>query len=200
MSAFGSRRNAVHELLALTGLYVRTRHILREHVQAEGKLPTDEVQFLAERTLPHVEAMQQGFRWSVRASEAEVDELRFVVSPLLPLADGEADTRAHRALDRPELAYVAAYSHGRVVMGLVPRLPPELTTFPDGLSYRDIWPPRGPGELKNRLEELERGIWEIASGSPSDAIYHGLHRRVYGFFEAGAWLGLQQVRGLGFRA
>lgn len=204
MSGFGFRfqQDAVRELLNMGGLFVRTRQVLRDHVESEGQLPTDEVEYLAGRTLPYVEAMQEGFRYTVRAVEAGVDELRYVVSPY-PLAEGEddqssgADARRQRLLEQPEMACVAALLYGRVVMGMLPRVPPQLTTFPDGLPYRDIWPPRGPGELKDRLEELERGLWEIATGRPREAIYHGRYRRLYGFFEAGAWLGLEQARLLG---
>lgn len=193
MSIHDSMRNAMQELLALGGLFVRTRQVLRSHLQQHGWLPEEDVRFLAERTLAHVESMQEGFRWSLRATEAELDELRYVISPFIPVADDDEEPDPRR-LERPEMACMAAYLHSRIVMGMVPRVPRELTTFPDGLPYRDIWPPRGPGELKDRLEELERGIWEIATGRPPDAIYHGLHRRLYGFFEAGAWLGMQQAR------
>lgn len=199
MTAHDAMRNAVQELLALGGLFVRTRQILRAHLQTDGRLPPEEVRFLAERTLPHVEAMQKGFQWTLRASDAELDELRYVISPLIPVPDEVAE-RARRQLERPEMACVLAYLHGKVVMGMLPRIPRELATFPDGLSYRDIWPPRGPGEVKDRLEELERGVWEVAAGKRPEAIYHGLHRRLYGFFEAGAWLGLQQARLLGHGA
>jgi hypothetical protein len=196
MSIHDSMRNAVQDLLALGGLFVRTRQVLLKHVQQNGWLAQEDIHFLAERTLSHVEAMQEGFRWTLRAAEAEVDELRYVISPLIPVPDGDEEPDPRR-LERPEMACMAAYLHGRVVMGMVPRVPKELTTFPDGMPYRDIWPPRSPGELKDRLEELEHGVWEIALGKPPDALYHGLHRRLYGFFEAGAWLGLQQARQLG---
>lgn len=197
MSSPGPAPDPMQELLTLGRLFVRTRQILRDHLESEGLLPSDQVEYLAEQTLPYVEAMQEGFRYTVRARDAQVDELRYVISPSLPAPDDESDVRRKRGVERPEMACVAAFGHGRVVMGMVPRVPRELTTFPDGLPYRDIWPPRGPGELKDRLEELVRGVWEVGTGRPPEAIYHGRYRRLYGFFEAGAWLGLEQARLLG---
>ena len=88
------------------------------------------------------------------------------------------------------------HGDGWVVMGWLPTLPREATTYPGSYSYRDIFPPRGPAELKDRVEELERGLWDVATGRPRDSIEHTRYRRLYAYFEAGAWISVQQSRRL----
>ena len=183
------------ELFDFAGLYVRTRAILREHLEALELQQQQATAFLAERTLPHVEAMRQGLRWTVRNEHGGVDELRYVVGPDVG-TDDPLDRRAEQELSAANLRCLMALLHARVVMAWLPGLPREVTTFPGPLGYRDIRAPRGPGELKDRLEELERGVWEVAVGRPRPSIQHGRYRRVYAFFEAGAWLALQQARQL----
>lgn len=194
MSPFEFSQGAAQQLLALGRLFLRTREVLRDHLASDGQLAHDEVGYLAQDTLPYVEAMQAGLRSTLRASEAGAEELRYVVGPWRYQPD-DTDLPAGEPSLRPaDMTCVLALRHGRVVMGLLPRLPRELSTYRDGLPYRDIRPPRGPGELKERLEELERGVWEVATGRRPHDIYHGRYRRLYGFFDVGAWLGLEQAR------
>jgi len=52
-------------------------------------------------------------------------------------------------------------------------------------TYADIAAPNGAGQLAERIEELERSLWGIATQRgtrPSDASY----RRTYGFFDTAA--------------
>jgi hypothetical protein len=183
-------------LFDFAALYLRTRAILREHLDAERLRQEQAAAFLAERTLPHLEAMRLGLRWTVRAEHGPVAELRYVVGPDVG-TDDPSDTREGRDLSEADIRCLAALLHAKVVMGWLPGLPREATTYPGPWGYRDIRPPRGPGELKDRLEELERGVWEVATGTPRPHIQHGRYRRVYAFFEAGAWLALQQSRHVG---
>ena len=178
------------ELLDFSALYVRTRAILREHLRARLEA-AQAAAFLAERALPHVEAMRQGLRLTVRAADGSVHELRYVVGPDVGTDDPQ-DSHAPTRLDPADVRCLLALLHARLVMRWLPSVPPEATTYPGPPGYRDIHPPRGPAELKDRLEEIERGLWEVATGVPRPHIYHGRYRRVYAYFEAGAWLALQQ--------
>ncbi len=179
------------ELLDVAGLYVETRAILQEHLR-ERLEPNRATTFLAERTLPHVESMRLGMRWTVRGHHGGVHELRYVVGSDIGL-DDPSDARAPGNLSEADVRCLAALLHARVVMAWIPTFPREAITYPGPLGYHDIQAPRGPAELKDRLEELERGVWEIALGTPRPRIQHGRYRRVYAFFEAGAWLALQQA-------
>ena len=52
-------------------------------------------------------------------------------------------------------------------------------------TYADIAAPHGAGQLAERIEELERSLWGIATQRrtrPTDASY----RRTYGFFDTAA--------------
>ena len=184
------------ELLDVAALYVGTRAILRDHLDERLEdARALAVTFLAERTLPHVESMREGMRFTVRGQDGSVDELRYVVGSDVG-ADDPLDSRSPRSLSQADLRCLMALLHARVVMASLPAFPPEAATYPGPLGYRDIRAPRGPAELKDRLEELERGVWEIALGTPRPHIYHGRYRRVYAFFEAGALLAMQQAQAL----
>src|SRR5256885_6390367 len=48
---------------------------------------------------------------------------------------------------------------------LLPRMPEGAVRFPGGRrSYADIAAPRGPAELAERIDELERELWQTATG------------------------------------
>ncbi len=60
-------------------------------------------------------------------------------------------------------------------------------------TYADIHPPRSPGELALRIEELERVLWVVAAGRRPSPGHPGF-RRLYGFFDAGEQL-TRQIHG-----
>lgn len=185
-------------------LYRRTLALL-DAVSATGELPDDGPEVLAGETLPHVEDMEAGFRVWLRASEADVAELRAVLGraglstshPATPAEQRAALIERMRALAAPAAEpdispaparYLSALELARLVFALLPGTPPAEVHYPLGLrTYADIAPPRRPAELVARIEELERRLWHVAAGRPprlSDAGY----RRTYGFFDAAARL------------
>ena len=75
------------------------------------------------------------------------------------------------------------------MFAFLPRLPSSEVRFPSGRpTYADIPTPRGPAELVQRIEELERELWRIASGRPVRPVDPAV-RRTYGFFDAAERLG-----------
>lgn len=195
----------------LADLFRRTRALL-DAVSATGSVPAGGSDVLASETLPHVEDIEGGFRVRLRASAAELAELRELVrqAGLLPLeARDAAEQRAALIEEMRELARaggrreilpaparrLAAIENARLVFALLPATPAHEVHFPAGRrSYADISPPRTPAELCGRIEELERSLWAIATGRPprlSDPQY----RRTYGFFDAAT-----RVSGAGFLA
>lgn len=109
------------------------------------------------------------------------------------LHDGElaateaAEARIRRRgsnLRRPEAWHLAALGHARLVLAFLPRLPDDAVRFPAGRrTYADIPVPRGPAELSERIDELERELWLTAIGHPAPRTDPGF-RRTYGFFDA----------------
>jgi hypothetical protein len=97
--------------------------------------------------------------------------------------------RPMAALRAAEPWNLAALAHARLVLALLPRTAEADVRYPAGRrSYADIPVPRGPAELSDRLEELERSLWQTASGrrpDPRDPAF----RRAYGFFDAADRLG-----------
>jgi len=87
-------------------------------------------------------------------------------------------------LGRPEGWHLAALAHARLVLAFLPRLPDDAVRFPAGRrTYADIPVPRGPAELSERIDELERELWLTAIGHPAPRTDPGF-RRTYGFFDA----------------
>ena len=193
----------------------RTRELL-DAALGEGELPAGGADYLADRTLPHVESVQAGFIGWLRSDAAGVDELRYLLRRVAafrveaPVSDAErvaADAEAaldqalgdgatHRSA-RIRLAEpwsLAALAHARVVLAMLPRIADENVRYPAGRrTYADIAAPRGPAELSDRLEELERSLWRTAAGrspDPSDPAF----RRAYGFFDAADRLGREAFR------
>ncbi|HEU4918847.1 MAG TPA: hypothetical protein VFT20_03860 [Candidatus Limnocylindrales bacterium] len=188
----------------------RTRELLDAAVDA-GRLPDGGADYLADRTLPHVEGVQAGFVGWLRSDAAGVAELRYLlglagatrVGPALSSSERRA-AAAERLIEESLAARgrhpggrlrgiepwnLAALAHARLVLAFLPRLPDEDVRYPAGRrTYSDITAPRGPAELAERLEELERQLWRTATGGRPNPVDPGF-RRTYGFFDAADRLG-----------
>jgi hypothetical protein len=198
------RTSGFGEFDRLTELFVRARDVL-ERVIRDDSLPPGSSGFLSDAVLPHVELVEQGFRVSLRANAADLNELRaFVRAAGVGLDDGFADRLASLAQDaaermvtppvlrHPSGGELAAIDHARLVFALLPNLPAEQAHWPRGWpheGYGDVDPPRRPAELAARIEELERHVWWTAAGRP--AVADPAYRRTFGFFDTAAWLGSQ---------
>lgn len=189
----------------------RTRELFDAAI-GDGALPDGGAAYLADRTLPHVEGVQAGFIGWLRTESAGLAELRYLLDRVGsmriegPTSDAERQAAATEAVTELELARrtgrrpsaalrvaepwnLAALAHARLVLAMLPRLPDEDVRYPAGRrTYADIPVPRGPAELSDRLEELERSLWQTAAGrrpDPRDPAF----RRAYGFFDAADRLG-----------
>ncbi len=194
----------------------RTRELLDRAI-GDGELPEGGADYLAGRTLPHVEGVQAGFVGSLRSDAAGIAELRYLIGQVAATrvdpARDEPERRAAAAeasLERiladrglrsiPRIRGVepwnlAALAHARLVLAILPRLPDDQVRFPAGRrSYADIPAPRGPAELADRLDELERQLWRTLTRGGPDPIDPAF-RRTYGFFDAADRLGRQAFGG-----
>ena len=197
-------------------LVARTRELLGT-VLDQGELPTGGADYLADRSLPHVEGVHAGFIGSLRADSAGIAELRFLLAQAAGLradarateperraADAEAaierslaarDGRSAPRLHTAEPWNLAALAHARVVLAMLPRMRDEDVRYPAGRrTYADIAAPRGPAELIQRIEELERQLWRTATGRVPDPVDPSF-RRAYGFFDAADRLGQRAFGG-----
>lgn len=184
--------DALSELIALQTLFERTRAALaRALAGQEGK--ADDAEFLATETLTHLDRVHEGFRWSLRASGTAMAELRYLVRAA-DVIDLSASPDSFPRRQQPIVPTVGpslrAWQHARVIFGVLPRLPAERVTYPPPWppSYWDVPVPRGAAETELRIEELERAIWAVALGRLPPRRDHGALRRVYGYFDAGAWV------------
>jgi hypothetical protein len=197
----------------------RTRELFDAAI-ADGELPADGAAYLADRTLPHVEGVQAGFVGWLRSEAADVAELRYLLTRVAalrvdpPASDAERRAAAAEAIADLELERLgnghagarlhaaepwnlAALAHARLVLAMLPRIADDEVRYPAGRrTYADIPAPRGPAELSDRLEELQRSLWRTATGhrpDPRDPAF----RRSYGFFDAADRIGR---RGFGMAA
>ncbi len=188
----------------------RTRELLDAAIDG-GSLPDGGAEYLSDRTLPHVEGVRNGFLGWLRSEMADVGELRYLLAQVAGLrvdaAANDAERRAANAeaviervfaarTGRPALRLqaaepwnLAALAHARLVLAMLPRIPDDEVRFPAGRrTYADIAAPRGPAELSERLDELERSLWRTAMGRSPDPVDPAF-RRAYGFFDAADRLG-----------
>ena len=192
----------------------RTRELL-DAVVADGALPDGGADYLSDETLPHLESVQRGFRGWLRADAVGRAELRYLIgqagavraaapssldrlSPMERVAataeaasEARAGGRTGQVADRlrePEAWHLAALDHARLVLALLPRLPDQSVRYPAGRrTYADIPAPRGPAELAERIDEIERELWRTAIGHARPGT-DGSFRRTYGFFDTSAHL------------
>ncbi len=189
----------------LADLFRRTRELL-DLATATSAVPDAAAEVLATETLPHVADIEEGFRMWLRAGTAEVSEMRALISraglaerqPATPAERRAALVEAmhelaaasgeRRHIVPPSARSLAALAHARLVFALMPATPSADVHYPTGLrSYRDIFPPRGPVDLAERIEELERSLWSLATRQ-LPRLTDNSYRRTYGFFDTAARL------------
>src|SRR3954469_14126385 len=104
-------RSGFSEFDRWLALAKRTREVLDIAI-GDGELPAGGADYLADRTLPHVESVQAGFIGWLRSDAAGVDELRYLLGRVAsirgdgPLSDAErraaaAEAAAERTLAAP---------------------------------------------------------------------------------------------------
>ena len=194
----------------MAAIFRRTRDLL-DLVSATNDLSEEAAELIATQALPHIEDIEEGFRVWLRAGAVELAELRSLVGRAglrAAVTHGPAEERAALIEAMHEMAFVArseilpapsralaALQHARLVFALLPATMPADVHYPAGRrTYADIAAPRRPTELAERIEELERSLWAVATHHQprlSDARY----RRTYGFFDTAA-----RISGGGFLA
>ncbi|MCL5075114.1 MAG: hypothetical protein M1136_05605 [Chloroflexi bacterium] len=185
------------EFFYLTTIFHKTKELLTTYLAHEGNLPQEGVEYLATFTLSHIDDMQSGFKWALRASDAALAELRYLLRAadlLLGAEDAESDAFGRRAPIPPELRKLQAIQHAKVVFGLLPRIPEKDVSYPFWKSYIDIPVPKTMADLADRITELERGVWDTATQRPVESLDRHSYRRVYGFFDAASWLAIHHIR------
>jgi hypothetical protein len=209
---FGLEASGFAEFDRMAVVFRRTLQLL-DLVTATGSLPDGATEVIANEALPHVEDIEQGFRVSLRASTAELADLRALVARAGVSAGGPESVAEQRAalietmqeiargaFAHPDILpapvrYLAALDHARLVFALLPGTPAEDVHFPVGRrTYADIGAPRGATELAERIEELERSLWAVATRR-APRVTDGSYRRTYGFFDTAA-----RISGHGFLA
>ncbi|MBI3942834.1 MAG: hypothetical protein HY326_07450 [Chloroflexi bacterium] len=170
----------------------QTLNILYQGLSAAGRpLPQDHQDRLY-LTLDHLGNIREGFVISLRTRDVrDASEMRALVRHILQdwswLREFGWQPGQAGDIEIPQ-AQLVAFAHSMIALALLPGLPSSAVTFPLGRpTYADIPVPRTPGEVLERIEEMENVISE-ASLEPIARIGRESLRRTYGYFEVSAWL------------
>lgn len=151
-------------------------------------------------TLEHMGEVREGFILSQRASpNLSLSQLRALVHHILLDWRWVQDMNmvlvpaSHIEMLDQQLV---VYNHALVALAVLPNLPAEAITFPQPRpTYRDVPAPVLPGELLNRIEEIESMLYQ-AEFRPVKSLDYGPFRRTYAFFEASDWLASSYLKPL----
>ncbi len=185
---------------------------LQTNIQPRGRGTRDQVSLaILQRARDYLADVREGFVLSVRTGQiSDKQEMRYLLdrvlldwdalSQELGLAlESKTETEFQQALERVR-GQLLAFGMALVALAALPRLPAEAITFPHNYhrppTYADIPAPATPGEILNRIEEMEQMIWRFAAGRWNQLVRHryGPLRRTYGFFESSAVLAGEQIR------
>lgn len=150
-------------------------------------------------TLSHLTDVREGFLLSVRTGSGEPRELQDLVRYTLAGMDWSWLEAMGLQLLPDGSVYVPrlqllSFAHSYLTMALLPRLPRQEITFPQPRSYADIPVPRRPGEILERIEELEQVLTRLQLNAGAEGFRGDAWRRTYGFFETSAWLVRDHMR------
>lgn len=160
-------------------------------------------QMVLQQARDYLSRVREGFVLSVRTADiTSTDELGFLLERVLldwetlqvELGILEPDSPQEPKQVEAVRDQLLAFGMAAIALGMLPRLPTEEITFPKSYrmppTYADIPVPGSPAAMLQRIEELEKTIWQIASQDLvelAERRYAPL-RRTYGFFESSAWL------------
>jgi hypothetical protein len=199
-----------------TQLFSLSLHHRAEFRQGQASGIEQVEHLVLQQARDYVGTVREGFVLSVRTSATgDRRELKYLLDRVLldwaqfseelglatdGLPEGER-RRIERVRDQ-----LLAFGMAAVALGVLPRLPSHRITFPHSYStpptYSDIPVPRSPGEMLERIDELERTIWRLLSADDLQALlqnHYGPLRRTYGFFESSAWLTRRESERFGYR-
>jgi len=190
-------RQVLEEFFALNNIAHETKRILARGLRHKDvPLPSSDQEFLS-ATLTHLGEAREGFALCLRTtSVSDPDELRYLVRQILFdwswLEDLGLASKTEGEIEKVG-SQLLAFAHTYVTLGVLPRLPPQQVTYPQGHpTYADIPVPHTPGEVLLRIEELEEVVSEV-SIVPMGKLEPDSLRRTYGFFEASAWLAARHL-------
>lgn len=177
---------------AMGNIAQQTKKLLAEYVRRRDQpLSLDRQQSLT-LTLHHIEHVREGFKITLRTTSVrDLSELRDLIRETLMSWEWleeigielQPDDEIHYPMEQ-----TLAFAHSYVTLGVLPRLPDWVVTYPgDRATYADIPVPRTPGEILARIDELEKVLSQATARPKREADPEPL-RRTYGFFETSAWL------------
>ena len=179
-------------LIGLAKVIKATHKTLNQIVRHPDREPTAERLSRFSKTLEFTAQVHEGFVLSQRVSpQAGMEEVLRLSQPVL-LDWQWIESLNLSVMPDDEVKAISdqliAYEQAIMALGALPHVPAEEITFPQPHpSYADILIPISPAQKLERIEELERVIYQ-AGIVPLNQIAFSAVRRTYAFFEASAWL------------
>jgi hypothetical protein len=224
---FGEVAETTTQFLSLN-LQYNTAPGVRPTAQRRASVSQVE-QMVLQQARDYVSGVREGFVLSLRTKQVtRRSELRYLLDKVLvdwtalsrelgleefltssPLSDTPDDTAAGLPAPPIELeqlrSQLLAFGMAAAALGLLPTTPAERITFPLSLSdpptYADIRAPNTPGEMLQRIEEIEETLWQLMAGDAQELAQrrYGPLRRTYGFFEVSAHLARRETERFGVK-
>ncbi len=207
----------VSDFVAIAEVADATTKWLAMHLQTDlgkeqGRGRRDRVSLaILHQARDYLAQVREGFVLSVRARQiTDRRETRYLLERVLldwdalsrelGLAlESESEAEFNLALERVR-GQLLAFGMAIVALAALPRLPSESVTFPHNYhrppTYADIPAPVTPGQVLERIEEMEGMLWQFARGRWGELVRrrYGPLRRTYGFFETSALLAGEHAR------
>ncbi len=194
--------DTLREFMALKAISEAARDALGVIIRQEVySAPLTHKTVSMREALEYLSEVREGFALSLRTERVrDPRELMYLVNKLLMdwgwLEDLGLQLALPESLERVGRQLIA-FAMAAVALALMPQLPPEAVTFPvqeyfPRRTYADIPVPETPGDLWERLEEIERVVYAAGMRHLTTMRLSPL-RRAYAFFEANAWVAEQEV-------
>lgn len=186
-------RNILRDVARVVKYTRQTLAIMVQQDYQSGRLPSKSSRpgRLAD-TLEHLGDVREGFMLSQRTpAQVSMSELQALLEHALLdwgwINDLNLIFEPGTKIESPS-QQLLAYNHALVALATLPRLPAEAITFPQQRpTYADVSAPVLPVEMLERIEEIERIIYQ-AEVMPGQRLAYDPLRRTYAFFEASSWL------------
>ena len=144
--------------------------------------------------------------WTALSRELGLEEF-FDPSPLTDIPEGApAGATEQPPIELERLrSQLMAFGMAASALGLLPKTPAARITFPlsfsDPPTYADIPAPHTPGEMLQRIEEIEETLWQLMAEDPQELAQrrYGPLRRTYGFFEVSAHMARRETERFGVK-
>ncbi|NOZ29213.1 MAG: hypothetical protein GXP39_14350 [Chloroflexi bacterium] len=196
---------SLSDFLTISLVVQQALKTLERRLQAAERAPSQRESRVFSAALEYLSQAREGFFLSLRTGAVpERAELAYLLRQVFVdwqwMEELGIDLEEPSEVERVR-SQLIAFAMAAIAIGMMPRLPPELATFPPvgpfrRRGYADIPVPRSPAQWLDRIEEVEQITWHVRV-EPVVRLEIESLRRTYGFYEASTWLAEEHLRRFG---